>query len=125
MEPPSVAITAWAKIQGSFHYESQIFYFVAMFLYLSLAVRINLFRGFKFSLSWWAYTFPMTVAAIATIGYSNQVTNVVTQTLSVILSLISTFTVTSVLVSTILHAFVLRDHFFKEVEILWSQIPCD
>ncbi|XP_020210537.2 S-type anion channel SLAH2 isoform X2 [Cajanus cajan] len=119
--PPSVAATAWAKIQGSFHYESRIFYFVAMFLYLSLAVRVNLFRGFKFSLSWWAYTFPMTAAAIATIGYSNQVTNVVTQTLSVILSLISTFTVTSVLVSTILHAFVLRDLFPNDLAIATSE----
>ncbi|KAM0068511.1 putative S-type anion channel, voltage-dependent anion channel superfamily [Helianthus debilis subsp. tardiflorus] len=32
-----------------------------------MAVRVNLFRGFKFSLAWWAYTFPMTGAAIATI----------------------------------------------------------
>ncbi|KAL2324585.1 hypothetical protein Fmac_023643 [Flemingia macrophylla] len=119
--PPSVAAIAWAKIRGSFHYESRIFYFAAMFLYFSLAVRINLFRGFKFSISWWAYTFPMTAAAIATISYSNQVTNVVTQTLSVILSLISTFTVTSVLVSTIVHAFVLRDLFPNDLAIATSE----
>lgn len=119
--PPSVAAMAWAKIQGSFHYESRIFYFTAMFLYISLAVRVNLFRGFKFSLSWWAYTFPMTAAAIATITYTNQVTNVLTQALSVILSLIATFTVTAVLVSTIVHAFVLRDLFPNDLAIATSE----
>ncbi|KAI5347135.1 hypothetical protein L3X38_015014 [Prunus dulcis] len=57
---PSVASMAWGRIQGSFNYGSRIFYFISLFLYLSLAVRVNFFRGFKFSLTWWAYTFPMT-----------------------------------------------------------------
>ncbi|KAF2315531.1 hypothetical protein GH714_040025 [Hevea brasiliensis] len=69
---PSVASMAWAKIQGSFDYGSRIAYFIALFLYFSLAVRINFFRGFKFSLAWWAYTFPMTGAAIATISHRHK-----------------------------------------------------
>nr|XP_027124916.1 S-type anion channel SLAH3-like isoform X3 [Coffea arabica] len=69
---PSVASMAWANIQGSFDYGSRIAYFIAMFLYLSLAVRINFFRGFRFSLAWWAYTFPMTGAAIATIRFRRK-----------------------------------------------------
>ncbi|KAK9914366.1 hypothetical protein M0R45_038149 [Rubus argutus] len=72
---PGVASMAWARIQGSFDYGSRIGYFISMFLYLSLAVRINFFRGFKFSLAWWAYTFPMTGAAVSTIRYSNEVSN--------------------------------------------------
>ncbi|CAJ1976992.1 unnamed protein product [Sphenostylis stenocarpa] len=119
--PPSVAAMALAKIQGSFQYESRIFYFTSMFLYLSLAVRVNLFRGFKFSISWWAYTFPMTAAAIATITYTNEVTNVVTQSLCIILSLISTFTLTAVLVSTIVHAFVIQDLFPNDLAIATSE----
>ncbi|XP_027934734.1 S-type anion channel SLAH2-like isoform X2 [Vigna unguiculata] len=119
--PPSVAALALAKIQGSFHLESRIFYFTSMFLYLTLAVRVNLFRGLKFSISWWAYTFPVTAAAIATINYTNQVTNVVTQALSVMLSLISTFIVTTVFVSTIVHAFVLRDLFPNDLAIATSE----
>ncbi|KAF2315548.1 hypothetical protein GH714_040055 [Hevea brasiliensis] len=118
---PSVASMAWAKIQGSFDYGSRIAYFIALFLYFSLAVRINFFRGFKFSLAWWAYTFPMTGAAIATIRYSNEVTNIVTQTLAVILSITSTFTVTSLLVTTIIHAFVLRDLFPNDIAIAISE----
>ncbi|XP_030535815.1 S-type anion channel SLAH2-like isoform X2 [Rhodamnia argentea] len=118
---PSVASMAWAKIQGSFDYSSRIAYFIALFLYFSLAVRVNFFRGFRFSLAWWAYTFPMTGAAITTARYANEVTNVVTQALSVILSAIAMLTVTALLVTTILHAFVLHDLFPNDIAIAISE----
>ncbi|MQL82911.1 hypothetical protein Taro_015388 [Colocasia esculenta] len=114
---PSIASMAWAKLQGEFDYVSRIAYFISLFLYASLAVRINFFRGFRFSLAWWAYTFPMTGAAIATITYATAVRNVFTQSLAVALSAISTFIVTALLVSTIIHAFVLRDLFPNDVSI--------
>ncbi|GAB4858347.1 hypothetical protein Ancab_009821 [Ancistrocladus abbreviatus] len=120
---PSAASMAWAKIQGSFDYGSRIVYFIALFLYFSLVVRINFFRGFRFSIAWWAYTFPMTGAAIATIRYANEVTNVVTRTLAVILSGVSTLIVSIVLVSTIIHAFVLRDLFPNDSAIAISNVP--
>ncbi|XP_017700413.2 S-type anion channel SLAH2-like isoform X1 [Phoenix dactylifera] len=114
---PSVACMAWAKINGDFDYGSRIAYFIAMFLYASLAVRINFFRGFRFSLAWWAYTFPMTGASVATIRYSMEVTNVLTRSLSVGLSAISTLTVTALLVFTIIHAFILHDLFPNDISI--------
>ncbi|KAL8224009.1 hypothetical protein R6Q57_019484 [Mikania cordata] len=117
---PSVASMAWAKINGSFDVGSRIAYFLAMFLYFSLVVRVNFFRGFKFSLAWWAYTFPMTGAAIATIRYSTEVSNIVTKTLLVTLSVIATLTVFGLLVTTILHAFVMRDLFPNDIAIAIS-----
>ncbi|KAG6656050.1 S-type anion channel SLAH2-like [Carya illinoinensis] len=117
---PSVASMAWAKIQGTFDFGARITYFIALFLYLSLGVRLNFFRGFKFSLAWWAYTFPMTGAAIATIRYSNEVPSVITQVMSVILSAVATLTVTGLLITTILHAFVLRDLFPNDIAIAIS-----
>lgn len=74
----------------------------------------------RFSLAWWAYTFPMTGAAIATIRYSNEVRNVITQAMSVILSAAATLTVTGLLITTILHAFVLRDLFPNDMAIAVS-----
>ncbi|RRT75579.1 hypothetical protein B296_00025214 [Ensete ventricosum] len=129
---PSVACMAWARINGDFNYGSRIAYFIALFLYVSLvshhplpspsifisrAVRINFFRGFRFSLAWWAYTFPTTGFSIATIKYSTEITNAFTQALSVGFSAISTFTVTALLISTIIHAFVLRDLFPNDISI--------
>ncbi|CAI9762449.1 unnamed protein product [Fraxinus pennsylvanica] len=118
---PSVASMAWARIQGSFNYGARIAYFIALFLYFSLAVRINFFRGFRFSLAWWAYTFPMTGAAIATIRYSIVVTNIVTKILTVILCSVATLSVASVLVTTIIHAFVLGDLFPNDIAIAISE----
>lgn len=114
---PSVACTAWAQIHGDFDYGSRIPFFIALFLYFSLAVRINFFIGFKFSLAWWAYTFPMTGASIATIRYSMEVTNCVTQSLSIALSVISTLTVMFLLATTVTHAFVLNDLFPNDISI--------
>ncbi|KAM0938416.1 putative transporter protein SLAC1/Mae1/ Ssu1/TehA [Dioscorea sansibarensis] len=115
--PPSVACMAWAKIQGHFDYVSKFAYFVALFLYVCLAVRIKLFRGFRFSLAWWAYTFPLTGAPIATIWYSNEAQNVLTRSLSVALSSISTCALTAVFVSTVIHGFVLHDLFPNDISI--------
>ncbi|XP_026441222.1 S-type anion channel SLAH2-like isoform X2 [Papaver somniferum] len=118
---PSVASMAWARIQGTFDYGSKICYFIGLFLYCSLAVRINFFRGFRFSLAWWAYTFPMAGASIATIRYSNVVKNPLTQTMSVILSAISTCVVTALLISTVYHAFVLQNLFPNDIVIAIAQ----
>jgi len=111
---------AWANLTGEFGYSSRIAYFIALFLYVSLAVRINFFRGFRFSLAWWAYTFPMTSASIATIRYSAEVENIFTQSLSVALSGISTSAVIALLASTIIHAFVLNDLFPNDISIAIS-----
>ncbi|KAK4489592.1 hypothetical protein RD792_005404 [Penstemon davidsonii] len=117
---PSVASMAWARLQGSFDYGSKIAYFISLFLYFSLAVRVNFFRGIRFSLAWWAYTFPMTGAAVATIRYSTAVPNLLTKTLAVALCTVATLTVSSLLVTTLIHAFVLGDLFPNDIAIAIS-----
>ncbi|CAN6326288.1 unnamed protein product [Urochloa humidicola] len=114
---PSVACMAWAKITGEFGYGSRVAYFIAMFLYASLAVRINFFRGFRFSLAWWAYTFPMTGAAIASIRYSTEVDNAFTKALCVALSAIAVLTVTALFATTLVQAFVLWNLFPNDISI--------
>lgn len=59
----------------------------------------------------------MTGAAIATIRYSNEVKNPITQALAVLFSAISTLAVTSLLISTVIHAFVMRDLFPNDIAI--------
>ncbi|KXG31513.1 S-type anion channel SLAH2 isoform X2 [Sorghum bicolor] len=114
---PSVACLAWARITGAFGYGSRVAYFIAMFLYASLAVRINLFRGFSFSLAWWAYTFPMTSAAIASIRYSSEVKNAFTQCMCIGLSAAATLAVAALFLTTLLHAVVYRDLFPNDISI--------
>ncbi|XP_020587532.1 S-type anion channel SLAH2-like [Phalaenopsis equestris] len=116
---PSVACTAWAKISGEFGIGARIPYFVAMFLYSSLAVRVSFFRGFRFSLAWWAYTFPMAGSAIATIRYADQVNNYSSKAL-LPLSTVSTLTVSILLLNTIIHAFVFKNLFPNDIAIAIS-----
>ncbi|EMS66941.1 S-type anion channel SLAH2 [Triticum urartu] len=114
---PSVASMAWTRISGEFNNGAKLLYFVSLFLYVSLVVRVNLFRGFRFSLSWWAYTFPMTSVALATVLYASEVDNMLTRALAVGLSGIAVVTVTSVLATTMYHAFVRKDLFPNDVSI--------
>ncbi|KAL9265085.1 S-type anion channel SLAH3-like protein [Drosera capensis] len=121
--PPSISSLAWAKIQGSFDSGSRICYFVALFLYFSLAVRLNFFRGFRFSLAWWAYTVPMTAISMATIKYSDEVTTLLTHILVVVLTSVSTITIIALFITTIVHAFILHDLFPNDIAIAIRNRP--
>ncbi|KAJ7534833.1 hypothetical protein O6H91_12G006100 [Diphasiastrum complanatum] len=103
---PSTASVAWEEISGDFDFVSKILYFVALFLFTTLALRLNLFRGLRFSIAWWAYTFPMTAASIATIHYSNKVTTPITQALAILFSCVSTTVVFTLFLLTLFHTFV-------------------
>ncbi|KAG0580948.1 hypothetical protein KC19_4G212600 [Ceratodon purpureus] len=114
---PSAASVAWMRIVGEFDYVSRLVFFISLFLYTSLIVRINFFRGFKFSIAWWAYTFPMTAASIASIQYCHVATSWITRGLAVALSFISSATVCTLFVSTLLHVFWWRCLFPNDLAI--------
>ncbi|KAG0491856.1 hypothetical protein HPP92_005254 [Vanilla planifolia] len=114
---PSLACLSWTMISGNFDLFSRMLYFVALFLYASLAVRLNFFRGFRFSLAWWAYSVPTTSVAIASIKYTAEVNNNFTKFLSAALSSISALVVAAVLITTILQAFVFHSLFPNDIAI--------
>ncbi|XP_077234411.1 guard cell S-type anion channel SLAC1-like [Tasmannia lanceolata] len=114
---PAAASIAWEAIYGEFDGVSRTCYFTALFLYISLVVRINFFWGFRFSVAWWSYTFPMTTASLATIKYSEYVPCILSKGLAVTLSLMSSTMVSVLLVSTLLHAFVWHSLFPNDLAI--------
>ncbi|OEL21922.1 S-type anion channel SLAH3 [Dichanthelium oligosanthes] len=120
---PSVASVAWARICGEFSHGAKVAYYISLFLYVSLVSRVKFFRGVRFSLAWWAYTFPMTSAAIATAIFASEVTNVLTRALAVGLACVASVTVAGVLAATMYHAFVLRDLFPNDVSIAIRRRP--
>ncbi|MQL92087.1 hypothetical protein Taro_024708 [Colocasia esculenta] len=121
---PSAASIAWRTIYGEFDEVSRTCYFIALFLYISLVVRINFFRGFRFSVAWWSYTFPMTTASLATIRYAEQVPCFVTKGMALSLSLVSSTMVSVLFVSTLLHAFVWRTLFPNDLAIAITKNKC-
>ncbi|GAB2274070.1 Guard cell S-type anion channel slac1, variant 3 [Dionaea muscipula] len=114
---PSAASIAWGSIYGQFDALSRTCYFIALFLYISLVVRINFFRGFRFSVAWWSYTFPMTTASLATIKYAEQVPSLVSKAMAITLSFMSSTMVSVLFVSTLLHAFVWHTLFPNDLAI--------
>lgn len=46
---PAAASVAWGSLYGEFDGLSRTCYFIALFLFLSLVVRVNFFRGFRYS----------------------------------------------------------------------------
>ncbi|XP_066366900.1 S-type anion channel SLAH2-like [Miscanthus floridulus] len=121
---PSVASVAWARISGEFGLGARVAYYVALFLYASLVARVSFFfRGVRFSLAWWAYTFPVTSAAMATAVYASAMTSALTQALAVGLSAVASVTVAGVLATTVYRAFVRRDLFPNDVSIAIRRRP--
>ncbi|KAK9668246.1 hypothetical protein RND81_13G044500 [Saponaria officinalis] len=114
---PAAASIAWESIYGEFDGLSRTCFFIAVFLYISLVVRINFFRGFRFSVAWWSYTFPMTTASIATIKYAEQVPSITSKALALSLSFMSSTMVVILFVSTLLHGFVWKTLFPNDLAI--------
>jgi len=71
----------------------------------------------RFSISWWAYTFPMTAAAIASVQYTTAANSWITRGLAIILSVTASITVFILFCSTILHAIVWKSLFPNDLAI--------
>ncbi|KAK4749774.1 hypothetical protein SAY87_027223 [Trapa incisa] len=72
---PSMASLTWHSISGSFDCSSKMLFYLSMFLFMSLVSRPNLFRKSmrKFNVAWWAYSFPLTALALASVEYAEEV----------------------------------------------------
>ncbi|GMI91301.1 SLAC1 homologue 1 [Hibiscus trionum] len=72
---PSVASLAWESITGAFDIASKMLFFLSLFLFTSLVCRPALFKRSmrRFSVAWWAYSFPLTILALASTEYAEEV----------------------------------------------------
>ncbi|KAK1567389.1 hypothetical protein Q3G72_011593 [Acer saccharum] len=88
---PSIASLAWDAISGTFDNVSKMLFFLSLFLFMSLVSRPTLFRKAmrKFSLAWWAYSFPLTVLALASAEYAQEVKGGVAHAMMLVLSVLS------------------------------------
>uniref|UniRef100_A0ACD5VXU8 Uncharacterized protein n=1 Tax=Avena sativa TaxID=4498 RepID=A0ACD5VXU8_AVESA len=72
---PSMASLAWCSISTSFDTGCKMLFFLSLFLFASLVSRPTLFKRAmrRFSVAWWAYSFPLTVLALAATEYAEEV----------------------------------------------------
>jgi len=67
LAPPAVTFISLVGLIGSITIISKIFYYFSLFLAILLVTQIKIFYKIKFSLAWWAYSFPTTALTIASI----------------------------------------------------------
>ncbi|CAI0550792.1 unnamed protein product [Linum tenue] len=88
---PSMASLAWVAISGRVDTSAKMLFFLSLFLFLSLVSRPSLFKKSmrKFNIAWWAYSFPLTVLALASVDYAREVKGAVAHGLMLLLSSLS------------------------------------
>ncbi|KAF5481045.1 hypothetical protein F2P56_001733 [Juglans regia] len=101
---PSMASLAWDSISGRLDVASKMLFFLSLFLFFSLVCRPTLFERSmrKFSIAWWAYSFPLTVLALASTEYAKEVTGSIAHTLMLLLTVVSVFVTFALMVITAL-----------------------
>jgi len=63
--PPAVGFISYVKLAGGLDGFARVLFYTALFTVLLLAALHSKFRGIRFFLSWWAYSFPTAAFAIA------------------------------------------------------------
>ncbi|KAL6506726.1 hypothetical protein OROHE_022558 [Orobanche hederae] len=99
---PSVASLAWYSISGRFDTASKMLFFLSLFLFATLICRPSLFKKAmrRFSIAWWAYSYTITMLALASVRYEQEVRGGVPRVISLSLSVLSVLVVFGLLLST-------------------------
>ncbi|KAK7283389.1 hypothetical protein RIF29_12873 [Crotalaria pallida] len=103
---PSVASLAWASIVGAFDIASKMLFFLSLFLFMSLICRPALFKRSmrRFNVAWWAYSFPVTVLALASTDYAREVKGTIPHVLMILLLVLSFLVSLALIVFTLLNS---------------------
>ncbi|CAN0008736.1 unnamed protein product, partial [Sphacelaria rigidula] len=100
--PPSAASISWSSISGSFDLLARSLYFVAAWLYVFFVFgNWNFLWTESFSVAWWAYSFPSSTFALATIMYAQELASEGIALGALVLGVASTTTVLFVLCMTV------------------------
>ncbi|PON90998.1 Voltage-dependent anion channel [Trema orientale] len=102
---PSMASLAWESIAGAFDMGSKMLFFLSLFLFTSLICRPMLFKRSmrRFNVAWWAYSFPLTVLALASVEYAQEVKGVMAHILMLLLLVLSVSVSLGLVVFTVIN----------------------
>ncbi|XP_071736736.1 S-type anion channel SLAH4-like [Rutidosis leptorrhynchoides] len=102
---PSMASLAWDSISGTFDFSSKMLFYLSLFLFLSLVTRPKMFKKSmkKFNVVWWAYSYPLTVLALASTEYAQETKSSIAHLLMFLLSALSVMVSVVLMVYTALN----------------------
>ncbi|KAF9615449.1 hypothetical protein IFM89_023555 [Coptis chinensis] len=106
---PSMASLTWNSISGTCDTPSKLLFFLSLFIFASLISRPCLFKKSmkKFNVAWWAYSFPLTVLALASAEYAQEVRSSIANGLMLLLSALSVLVLLGLLLFTALNTNIL------------------
>ena len=100
--PPALGFIAYMKLYGAFDDFARLLLDIAIFLIMLLLFMLPYFLKIRFSISWWAYTFPLCIAATAvTIAYKTS-GQIEYAWISTILLMVASFAVMIVFIKTLI-----------------------
>jgi len=70
--PPAVGFLAYVKLIGSVDSVAAVLYHTGLFFTLLLFAQLSWFARLRFSISWWAYSFPLAAITLASLGMFEQ-----------------------------------------------------
>ncbi|PVH39587.1 hypothetical protein PAHAL_5G540100 [Panicum hallii] len=109
---PSMASLAWDAISSSFDTCCKMLFFLSLFLFASLVSRPALFKRAmrRFSVAWWAYSFPLSVLALASAEYAQEVRQAAANGLMLVLAVLSVAVTLALMLFTALRTADLLPH---------------
>ncbi|KAF8391570.1 hypothetical protein HHK36_023876 [Tetracentron sinense] len=102
---PSMASLAWNSISGTFDTPAKMLFFLSLFLFTALIFRPTLFKKSmkRFNVAWWAYSFPLTILALAATEYAQEVNGGIAHGLMLVFSAFSVLVTLTLIVFTVLN----------------------
>ncbi|XP_031494912.1 S-type anion channel SLAH4-like [Nymphaea colorata] len=102
---PSVASIAWEAVSGHFGSGCKMLYFLSLFLFTLLVVRPTLFVKAmrRFSSAWWAYVFPVTMLALSSAEYAQEVHTGLAHAIRRVISMASLLMTLALILLTVVH----------------------
>lgn len=98
--PPAAAFLSYMKLTGEVDVLARILFYFALFMTLFLMTQVPRLVRLKFSLSWWAYSFPLAAITAASWTMYEQLGGSGFEILSVVLLVIATGVVGGLVVRT-------------------------
>ena len=103
--PPAIAFVAYVKMYGEFDIFASMLYNLALFFTFLLLFMYKNFLNLKFFISWWAFTFPLAAATLASMLAYHKTSIAVYSYFSYIFMAVTTIVVSLVAIKTIQHIF--------------------
>ncbi|OCL91107.1 SLAC1 anion channel family protein [Aliarcobacter thereius] len=101
--PPAIGFISYIKLTNSLDFFAQILFSLGIFFTILVAFMYKNFLKIRFFISWWAFTFPMAAVTLS-ILLMYELTNIdIYKYLSYFLSIITSFVVVLVAISTLKH----------------------